>query len=126
MDGAEKIIGNEDFNKLGYPKYEESSYVLGQYVIIPEIDYFLVVDPKSPELQRQRKTPYHGHGYLPEHPRMYPALLLSGKGIRKGQRIGLVRNQDVAPTIAHILGLSMAGMEGRVLQDALENDFSRD
>ena len=120
MEGMEKIIDDEDFNELGYPKYEESPYVLGQYVIIPDIDYYLVVDPKSSEKQRRRKSPSYSHGYLPDHPRMYPGLLLSGSGIRKGQRIGLVRNHDVAPTIAHILGLSMNGMEGRVLKEALE------
>ena len=120
MEGAEKIIENEELNDWGYPKYEESDYVLGQYVIVPDINYFFVVDSKSSEIQRDRKSPYHGHGYLPDHPRMNPALLLSGKGIREGQRIGLVRNHDVAPTIAEILGLSLEGMEGRVLQEALE------
>src|SRR5690606_38762498 len=113
-------IGNESFNNMGYPHYEESPYVLGQYIIIPDIDNYLVVDQESKEKQRQKKSPSHSHGYLPDHPRMYPALLLSGNGIRKGQRIGLVRNHDVAPTIAQILGLTMEDMEGRVLTEALE------
>src|SRR5690606_10986892 len=84
LEGTEKIIGNESFNNMGYPHYEESPYVLGQYIIIPDIDNYLVVDQESKEKQRQKKSPSHSHGYLPDHPRMYPALLLSGNGIRKG------------------------------------------
>ena len=68
---------------------------------------------------RPMKKPYHGHGYLPEHPRMYPALVLSGNGIAKGKQIGHVRNLDVAPTIGHLLKLQMGGLEGRVLREAL-------
>ena len=63
--------------------------------------------------------PYHGHGYLPDHPDMYPALVLSGSGIARGARLGHVRNVDVAPTIAALLGVELRGVEGRVLREAL-------
>jgi predicted AlkP superfamily pyrophosphatase or phosphodiesterase len=120
LEGVERIIKNDEFPGLGYPRYEESPYVLGQFIIIADIDTFLKVDDSSGSTQRRERSPSHSHGYLPDHPRMHPALVLSGYGIRKNHRIGLVRNHDVAPTIAHILGLSMTDMEGRVLRDALE------
>ena len=120
LEGLERIIRSEEFHALGYPRYGESQYVLGQYIIIPDIDTYLTVDVTSESTQRRERTPVHSHGYLPDHPRMYPALVLSGYGIRKGQRIGLVRNHDVAPTISHLLGLSMPNLEGRVLTEALE------
>lgn len=122
IEGLKQIIPNEDFHSLGYPQYEESPYVLGQYIIIPDIDTKLEVDTSYVSTERHlRKTPYHHHGYLPDHPRMYPAMVLSGYRIKKGQRIGiLVRNHDVAPTIAEILSLDMPGVEGVVLWEALE------
>jgi hypothetical protein len=50
---------------------------------------------------------------------MYPALVLSGAGIARGARLGHVRNVDVAPTIAALLGVAFPGAEGRVLREAL-------
>ena len=89
----------------------------GQFLIVPEIDTYVVVDERSISSERRQRKPSHTHGYMPDHPRMYPALVLSGYGIRKGERIGSVRNHDVAPTIARLLGIQMPGVEGRVLNE---------
>ena len=117
--GLYRVINNDEFTAMGYPRYEENPYVLGQYIIVPDINTYLVVDTLSASV-RLRAATIPSHGYLPEHPRMFPALVLSGNGIRKGQRIGYVNNKDVAPTIANILGFSMAHVEGRVLQESFE------
>jgi hypothetical protein len=70
----------------------------GQTMIVGNIELQLVLDPTSSSmLPRPMKNPYHGHGYLPSHPRMYPALVLSGRGISKGKQLGHVHNLDVAP-----------------------------
>jgi hypothetical protein len=58
----------------------------------------------------------HGHGYLPGHPSMHPLLVLSGAGIAAGRSLGHVRNVDVAPTIAALLGLSLHDVDGRILR----------
>ena len=120
LEGVHRVIRNNEYNAIGYPRYEDSPYVMGQYMIIPEIDTYLVVDSKSTSTVRRERSPSHTHGYLPEHPRMYPALVLSGHGIKRGHRIGSVRNQDIAPTIADILKLSMTNVEGRVLVEAFD------
>ncbi|MCP5113893.1 MAG: hypothetical protein GY953_23925, partial [bacterium] len=58
-----------------------------------------MADQASASTERRKKNrPYHGHGYLPQHPRMYPALVVSGSGVRKGVTIGHVHNRDLAPT----------------------------
>lgn len=89
-------------------------------MIVANIDRQLVLDPTSSSLSpRPMKSASHGHGYLPSHPRMYPALILSGRGIGKGKQIGHVHNLDVAPTIAHLLGLKIEGARGRILKEAL-------
>jgi predicted AlkP superfamily pyrophosphatase or phosphodiesterase len=121
LEGLERVIRPEEFHDLGYPLYEESPYVPGQYIIIPDIDTFLTVDSSSDSSERkERAQPSHTHGYLPDHPRMHPALILSGNGIREGQRLGVVRNHDVAPTIARILGLDLPDTEGEILFEALD------
>ena len=65
-----------------------------------------------------KANPFHGHGYLPDHPAMYPALVFSGAGIAPGRRLGHVRNVAVAPTIAALLNIRLPDVEGRVLREA--------
>jgi hypothetical protein len=67
----------------------------------------------------KRAQAAHSHGYLPTHPRMYTSLLLSGADVKKGALLGHVRNMDIAPTVARLLGLEMPKMSGRVLDEAL-------
>ena len=91
----------------------------GQYMVIGDIDTFVQADPEGAPGRSRLPEAHHGHGFLPDHPRMYPALILSGRGIRSGERLGHVHNLDIAPTIVRLLGLEMEGLEGRVLEGAL-------
>jgi arylsulfatase A-like enzyme len=115
-----RVVPPEEMHALGQPRFEESDYVAGHFLLIPEIDLHLIIDRHDESMERRpKKTPYHGHGYLPQHPRMYPSLVLSGAGIRRGATVGHVRNFDIAPTAARLLALELPGTAGRVLQEAL-------
>jgi len=120
LPGIARVVRPEGFHALGYPRYEEDPRVPGQYLVLGDVDTFPVADPDDPRATvRRRATPYHGHGYLPGHPRMYPALVLAGRGVRRGERIGHVRHLDVAVTLARLLGVELPGSPGRVLEEAL-------
>ena len=118
--GIDRILRPHEFVALGYPDYASNPYVPGHYIVVADIDTRLVIDPAGSDTTRRlRARPYHGHGYLPDHPSMYPALVLSGAGVANGRTIGHVRNVDVAPTIATLLGVDFPGATGRVLREAL-------
>jgi arylsulfatase A-like enzyme len=118
--GIARVMGPGDMAALGFPDYDDSPYTRGHYIVAADIDTHLRLDAADGSTARRLKpVPYHGHGYLPDHPAMYPALVLSGAGIARGARLGHVRNVDVAPTIAALLGVAFPGAEGRVLQEAL-------
>jgi len=120
LPGINRVIPSAEFPAYGLPRYEDDPHMRGQTMVVANIDQHLVLDPTSSSMSpRPMKTAYHGHGYLPSHPRMYPALILSGRGISKGKQLGHVHNLDVAPTIAHLLGLKMEGTSGRILKEAL-------
>lgn len=121
--GVARVIRPDAFASLGYPDDAENPYAKGQYIIAADIDLHFVVNPGDGSMARRAKArPYHGHGYLPAHPSMYPLLVLSGAGIAPGRHLGHVRNVDVAPTIAALLGLEMRGVEGQVLTSALARE----
>jgi predicted AlkP superfamily pyrophosphatase or phosphodiesterase len=118
--GVARIVRPGEFAALGYPEYDESPYVPGQYLVAGDIKTHLVLDPESSDTRRRlRRRPYHGHGYFPDDATMHTALVLSGAGVAQGRNIGHVRNVDVAPTIARLLGVELPKATGRVLTDAL-------
>jgi len=116
-----RIVSQDEIHSLGQPRFEESSYSSGHYLIIPDIDTHLVVDSATSSMDRRpKKRPSHGHGYLPSHPRMYPSLVLSGDGVKSGVTLPHARNLDIAPTIAELLGMELADVEGEALDEALK------
>ena len=56
-----------------------------------------------------------GHGYDPRRPELHAFLLAVGPGIRPGTRLGVIRQTDIGPTVAKILGLRLENVEGRPL-----------
>lgn len=59
-------------------------------------------------------------GYLPAHREMQPAFVLWGRGARPGVKIPWMRQSDVAPTLARLLGVSLDAVDGRAMVGALE------
>lgn len=59
------------------------------------------------------------HGYLSTDEDMGAIFVASGNGIRRGANLGRIRNLDVAPTIATLLGLRLDGIQGHVLSGLL-------
>ena len=50
---------------------------------------------------------------------MHALFVAAGKGIKPGTKLKIINNVDVAPTIAHLLGLELKA-DGRVLREALK------
>lgn len=56
-----------------------------------------------------------GHGYDPRDPALHAFFLAVGPGIAPNSALPLVRQTDIAPTVAKILGLSLPEVAGRAL-----------
>lgn len=122
LPGVARVVRAPEFHQLGLPTYEESPFIAGQDFLIGEVDTFLVAGPAAGSTSAQPLVPpRHEHGYLPSHPKMFTPVVLSGRGIRRGGRIGHVRSLDIAPTIGALLGFTLGDVEGRVLTEALAN-----
>jgi len=62
------------------------------------------------------------HGFLPLRPKMHSIFYLAGEGVAAGQRLPGMRQIDVAPTLARLLGVpAPKDARGRVLEAALMN-----
>ncbi len=63
-------------------------------------------------------------GYAPEMPAMAAGLVAWGAGLRGPLRVPELRQTDVAPTVARLLGVDLGETEGRVLVGLLTGDGS--
>ena len=57
------------------------------------------------------------HGYLPDVPEMRASFFVMGRGVAAGRSLGEIDMRDVAPTLAHLLGLRMPQADGRDVLD---------
>ncbi len=92
--------------------YKEVAFVL-------DMKFGTIVSKKTTGLRVAYSTDRGAHGYDPKLPEMRASLILEGPRVRPGVRIEHVRMEDVAPTVAALLGLEMQNVEGRVLTEAL-------
>jgi predicted AlkP superfamily pyrophosphatase or phosphodiesterase len=58
----------------------------------------------------------HGHDPRPDY--MHAMFVAAGTGIKPGVKLKTINNVDVAPTVAHLLGLEMEA-DGRVLKEVV-------
>jgi len=66
-------------------------------------------------------TAYPGHhGYLNDDPQLDGQFIAYGYGIKSGVTLERMRNIDVAPTLARLLGIDMPNVEGKALDEILE------
>jgi predicted AlkP superfamily pyrophosphatase or phosphodiesterase len=55
------------------------------------------------------------HGALPDLPELHASFFLVGPGVPAGRSLGLIDMRDVAPTLAHEMGLSLPSADGKIL-----------
>jgi hypothetical protein len=55
------------------------------------------------------------HGELPDLPDLRASFFLVGPGVSAGTSLGVIDMRDVAPTLAHLAGLSLSSADGKNL-----------
>lgn len=59
------------------------------------------------------------HGYPASDPQLDGIFVVSGAGIKRGVKLDRVRNLDVAPTIARLLGVALPNADGQPIEAIL-------
>jgi predicted AlkP superfamily pyrophosphatase or phosphodiesterase len=105
-NGIDRILEAEELHKRG--GYPPASFFVG---LKPGWRTGSTVD--GPVLL---KTKVGGtHGALPDLPDLRAAFFLVGPGVPAGRSLGLMDMRDVAPTLAHEVGLSLPSADGKIL-----------
>jgi predicted AlkP superfamily pyrophosphatase or phosphodiesterase len=87
----------------------------------PEAEFYVLFKPgwqMATTMKAPRVAPsgLHGmHGYDPEFAEMRATFLILGTGIPRASSLGSIDMRDIAPTLAHELGVTLAAAEGKSL-----------
>jgi predicted AlkP superfamily pyrophosphatase or phosphodiesterase len=117
VEGVERIIDPSGYDSIGFPSPSASD--------------------QAPDLVLAAATGYNfgggsdgelivpvnqggAHGYLSTDPEMNAIFIASGRGIKRGATLDIIRNVDVAPTIAALLGIKLEGVSGKPLTAILK------
>jgi predicted AlkP superfamily pyrophosphatase or phosphodiesterase len=117
MEGVEAVVSPDGFAELGLPLPDANPP--GPDLVLAARDGFAFGNASAGEPVTDLPRPSGTHGYPHTNPKMDGLFVASGAGIRRGARLPRVRNLDVAPTIARLLGLRMPNVDGRVVEEIL-------
>jgi predicted AlkP superfamily pyrophosphatase or phosphodiesterase len=119
VEGVETVIEQKDYAK--FDQVLPSQDPRTPDLMIAAKDGYSFSDSPAPKDLITPSSPVKGnHGYNPKHPLMYASFVAWGAGVKSGVVIPEIRNVDVAPTMAAVLGLEMKNVEGRVLTEILK------
>lgn len=118
--GVQEILQPNEFSDYGLPQ-PSSTNGMAELVLVAADGYGVSASAAGDELAR-RVGPSDNlgyHGYVGRNPKMNAAFVINGPGVRKGGKIGMIENIDVAPTIARLLGHELPNVDGKVLIEIL-------
>ena len=122
MDGVIDVIEPESFAKLGLPAPEKNPQ-MGDFILVARSNHAFSNQASGDEeitpVTMTSGSP-GSHGYLASNTNMNAVFVAVGRGIKRGVKLGLIDNRDVAPTMAHLLGQKLPNADGKVLMQVLE------
>ena len=118
LEGVSDVLTPPDFRELGVPNPKDNPEA-PDLILLTGPGYSFADATSGPAVADaggQKGT--HGHDPRPDY--MQATFVAAGAGIKPGVKLKTIRNTDVAPTIARLLGLELKGVDGRVLSEVLE------
>ncbi len=110
VEGIDRIIGPEEYGRHGLP-HPDKDPQFGQLLLSARDDYSFSGATGGPVTAAVPQTG-GSHGYLASDKDMNPIVIVSGKGVKPGPLPRAIANVDIAPTVAKLLGVKMAGVRG--------------
>jgi len=115
IEGVAQVIDGTEGPSLGMPTPSENQG-MGDLILYAK-DGYAFKDGLTGAVVDESKGYLGTHGYLNSDPELDGIFIASGYGIQKGVTIPRMRNLDVAPTLAELLGIQFPQPEGRALTE---------
>lgn len=116
-EGVADVLDSAAYAKLGLPDPKQNPQ-MSQLFLAAKSGYSFSGGAEGGAIAT-RPSQGGSHGYLSTDPELDALFIASGYGIRQGASVDRVRNIDIAPTIAKLLGVQLDNVDGRVLSEIL-------
>jgi predicted AlkP superfamily pyrophosphatase or phosphodiesterase len=105
-NGIDRILEADELHTRG-------GYPVASFLVSLKPGWRMGHDLDEPVLSRVK--PGGTHGELPDVPDLRASFFLIGPGIPAARDLGVIDMRDIAPTLAHIVGLSLPTADGKNL-----------
>ena len=119
LEGVDRVIEPAEYSALGLPLPSDNDQ-MGALFLTAKDGYAFTADPNEPAVVDAPAGSLGAHGYIATDPDLRALFIASGQGIKPGVTVDAVNTIDIAPTAAHLLGIELKGVEGRVLTEILQ------
>jgi len=117
LEGVTGVWEPSDYGALGLPVPADNPMV-GELALEAAEGYAFGDEARGEEYIGPPR--YRGnHGHRPDHPDNGAFFLAAGVGVRRAGELGAIASRDVAPTVAHLLGIELGDVEGKLVAGAL-------
>jgi predicted AlkP superfamily pyrophosphatase or phosphodiesterase len=106
VEGVETVLGPERFAKLGQPTRDQDPRAADLWLSAKR-GYAFADSPVGDKTVTRLTSLVGTHGYLPDQPDMLATCVVWGAGIKPGVDLGKIRETEIAPMIARLLGLEL-------------------
>lgn len=120
LEGVDRVISGDGLASVNFP----DPTVLNQapdLVLSAARGFDFEDEHTGPAITAARADHLGHHGALESNHEMAAIFIASGHDVAPGQSLDVVRNLDIAPTIAEWLGVTLPGVEGQSLAGQLAN-----
>ncbi len=114
LEGVDAVYAPDQFADIGQPTLAADPRAADLWLSC-QGGYAFADSPAGDKLVVPKESQTGTHGYRPDQPALYATCIISGAGVKAGTNLGLVRNLDIAPTIARVLGVDLPNVDGRPL-----------
>jgi predicted AlkP superfamily pyrophosphatase or phosphodiesterase len=114
IEGIDRVIDPSGYAALGLP-LPSASDQMGPLFLTAKDGYAFTAGLGEQVVGDASEGSFGAHGYVNTDPELGAIFIASGRGIRAGVALDAIRNVDVAPTIARLLGLDLPNADGTVL-----------
>ena len=119
LEGVAEVIDPRETPVPGMPAPDQNPG-MGDLILFAQAGSAFQPEAHLSAPVAEAKTYLGAHGYPNTDPELDGLLVAWGYGVRPGTTLERIRNVDIAPTLARLLGLELPRTDGRVLEELLD------
>ena len=120
LEGVEGVVQAKDFGSKVHHVTAAQDNREPDLILLAADGYTFTDSLADTEVIIPNDPPKGAHGHFQLDPNLYGGFVISGAGVQKGKVLDEIKNIDVTPTIAKLLGIPFPNADGHVLQEALK------